>query len=146
MVLATRSQRGCRMQHRPERVGRKCSRACSANSSGNSDSGFPFASASHRIHYGGAIRHIARINRQYWPILTWISGNDKRYKHWYSISVFNVWKWLQSACHNNSTREDSQEDKTYTQLGPQVTCSPTTTNPCTPLQNGVLCNRKVKVE
>ncbi|XP_052678269.1 uncharacterized protein LOC128159244 [Crassostrea angulata] len=53
------------------REGRACkqqysSRACSATSGAKSDGGFPFPSALHITHDGGAIRHCGRTNRCYW--------------------------------------------------------------------------------
>uniref|UniRef100_A0A8W8LZR6 Tyr recombinase domain-containing protein n=1 Tax=Magallana gigas TaxID=29159 RepID=A0A8W8LZR6_MAGGI len=51
------------------------SRACSATSSGKSDGGFPFPSALHSTHDGGAIRHSGRTNKCYWLIPARVGRN-----------------------------------------------------------------------
>uniref|UniRef100_K1QY45 Uncharacterized protein n=1 Tax=Magallana gigas TaxID=29159 RepID=K1QY45_MAGGI len=68
------------------REGRACtqqysSRACSATSSGKSDGGFPFPSALHSTHNGGASHHSAmnNINKCYWLIPARIARNGTRY-------------------------------------------------------------------
>lgn len=53
-----RESRACKQQYG--------SRTGSATSGAKSDGGFPFPSALHSTHDGGAIRHWGRTNRCYW--------------------------------------------------------------------------------
>uniref|UniRef100_A0A8W8NC18 SGNH hydrolase-type esterase domain-containing protein n=1 Tax=Magallana gigas TaxID=29159 RepID=A0A8W8NC18_MAGGI len=67
-----REGRACKQQH--------SSRAGSATSSGESDGGFPFPSALHSTHDGGAIHHCGRTNRCYWLIPARIDRNGTSIK------------------------------------------------------------------
>ena len=66
------------------REGRACkqqygSRTGSATSGAKSDGGFPFPSALHSTHDGGAISHWGRTNRCYWLNPARIDRNGTRY-------------------------------------------------------------------
>lgn len=66
-----RESRACKQQYG--------SRTGSATSGAKSDGGFPFPSALHSTHDGGAIRHWGRTNRCYWLNPARIDRNGTRY-------------------------------------------------------------------